>query len=140
MSLVIAVTNDVVACQSVRYTVFVEEQGVALEDEQDGQDPFARHVLATLGGQPVGAARLLLNGETGKIGRVSVLKPYRKRGIGVGLIRASLAHLRGVSGVVRAELGAQTHAVAFYEALGFVPTGPVYEEINTPHQTMECVL
>ncbi|MFK7940429.1 MAG: GNAT family N-acetyltransferase [Roseovarius sp.] len=140
MSLVITVTDDVVACQSVRYAVFVEEQGVSLEDEQDGQDPFAHHILASYGGQPVGAARILVQGDTGKIGRVCVLTSHRQKGIGGGLIRACLAHLRATPGIARAELGAQTHASAFYESLGFQAIGLAYEEINTPHQKMEHLL
>lgn len=140
MSVIIAVTDDVVACQSVRYTVFVEEQGVSLEDELDGQDPFARHILATLNGQPVGAARILLKGDTGKIGRVCVLQSQRGTGLGAALIRACLEHLSETSGVTRAVLGAQTHALGFYEKLGFAASGPIYDDAGLPHRDMEQML
>ncbi len=133
-------TDDIAACQAMRYAVFVTEQGVVLSDEQDGQDDIAHHILARLGGQAVGAARIVIKAETGKIGRVCVLPEHRGKGLGAGLIRASLDHLRQVPGVTRAELGAQAYALSFYERQGFVAFGPEYEEINTPHQNMEQAL
>ena len=48
MSLQIGLTDDIATCQSLRYRVFVEEQGVSLADEQDGRDAEALHMLARL--------------------------------------------------------------------------------------------
>ena len=137
MTIRIDLTDDIAACQAVRYAVFVEEQGVAVEIEQDGKDEIAHHILAQLNGIPIGAARILITGESGKIGRVCVLPAHRGKGLGAGLIRACLDHLRTLPRATRAELGAQTHALPFYEKLGFSAFGPEFVEINTPHQMME---
>ncbi|WP_371225204.1 GNAT family N-acetyltransferase [Roseovarius sp. 2305UL8-3] len=133
-------SDDLTTCLALRHEVFVEEQGVSLAEEQDGRDDDAHHILARVDGQPMGTARILIKGETGKIGRVCVLKAARGTGLGEGLIRACLDHLRQQPGVTRAELGAQTHALAFYEKLGFATYGPIYDDAGMPHRDMEQAL
>ncbi len=141
MTLLIGPTNDVAACRALRRTVFIEKQNVPEDIEQDGRDKDAHHILATLDGAPVGCARILIDGETGRIGRVCVLPQHRGAGIGAGLIRASLDHLRTLPGVVRAELGAQTYALHFYEKLGFSAFGPEFGDAgDQPHRKMAHLL
>lgn len=137
MTAEIGPTKDIAACQAIRHAVFIEEQGVAPDMERDGKDGEAHHILARLDGTPVGAARILITGETGKIGRVCVLRAHRRTGLGRALVEASVAHLRSQSGVSRAVLGSQAHAVPFYESLGFTPFGAAYEEVGIPHRNME---
>lgn len=140
MRIDIAATDDLGTCLALRHAVFVEEQGVSPVDEQDGRDRQAHHILAHLEDRPVGTARLLLIGETGKIGRVCVLPEARGRGLGAALVEACVAHLRGIDGISRAQLGAQLQALGFYEALGFVAFGPVYDDAGVPHRDMELPL
>ena len=111
MTVEIAPTRDLDTCLALRHAVFVVEQNVPVEREQDNQDDDAHHILAWLDGVPVGTARILIKGEIAKIGRVCVLPSARGRGLGAALIRASLAHLETMPGVRRVVLGAQTHAL-----------------------------
>uniref|UniRef100_UPI0028A0E6EF GNAT family N-acetyltransferase n=1 Tax=Paracoccus sp. TaxID=267 RepID=UPI0028A0E6EF len=104
--------------------------------ERDAYDDEAMHFLAWLDGEPVGTARVILKGEIGKIGRVAVLPQARGTGLGAGLIRAALDALRQQPGVDRAVLGAQTHAIGFYEKLGFAAYGPQYLDAGIPHRDM----
>lgn len=136
----IAPTLDVATCRALRRTVFIEEQGVSEADEVDDLDDVAIHLLARVVGEPVGTARLLVQGDTGKIGRVCVLAQARGTGLGAALIRAALDELRRQPGVVKARLGAQTHALGFYERLGFTATGPEYMDAGIPHRDMVLVL
>ena len=136
----IAPTTDIATCRALRRAVFIEEQGVAEADEIDDKDGEAIHLLATVDGLPMGSARLLLSGETGKIGRVCVLPVARGTGLGAALMRAAVSELRGQTGITRAKLGAQTHALGFYERLGFVAEGPVYDDAGIPHRDMVMVL
>lgn len=136
----ITTTRDIATCRALRRTVFIEEQGVSEADEVDDKDDTAIHLLARVNGQPTGTARLLLNGATGKIGRVCVLAPARGTGLGAALIRASLEELRRHPQITSAKLGAQTHAIAFYERLGFTATGPVYDDAGIPHRDMTAPL
>ncbi len=129
-------TTDLAACLALRRTVFIEEQRVPEDREIDGLDDSALHLLATQDGQPIGSARILLDGETGKIGRVCVLPQARGTGLGAALIRAALDVLRVQPGITRAKLGAQTHALGFYEKLGFTACGLVYDDAGIPHRDM----
>jgi ElaA protein len=132
----IARTADIATCRALRRRVFIEEQGVSEADEVDDRDGEAIHLLATVAGCPVGSARLLIEGDTGKIGRVCVLAEARGKGIGAALIRAAVADLAAMPGVSRAKLGAQVHALGFYERLGFVAVGPVYLDAGIEHRDM----
>jgi predicted GNAT family N-acyltransferase len=129
-------TTNLAACLALRRTVFIEEQRVPEDREMDGLDDNALHLLATQDGQPIGSARILLDRETGKIGRVCVLPQARGTGLGAALIRAALDVLRVQPGITRAKLGAQTHALGFYEKLGFTAYGPVYDDAGIPHRDM----
>lgn len=132
----IARTEDIALCQRLRRIVFIEEQGVSEADEVDGLDGTAIHLLAQRDGMPVGTARLLVSGETGKIGRVCVLPAARGTGLGAALVRAAVEEFRAMPGITRIKLGAQTHALGFYAALGFVATGPEYMDAGIPHRDM----
>ncbi|MDK8872910.1 GNAT family N-acetyltransferase [Paracoccus sp. SSJ] len=130
-------TADLVACRAIRHEVFVIEQAVPEAEEWDGRDGDAIHLLARdATGAAVGTARILIEGATGKIGRVAVLKSARGTGAGAALIRAALDELRALPGVTRAKLGAQTHAIGFYEKLGFAAYGPEYDDAGIPHRDM----
>ena len=129
-------TTDLAACLALRRTVFIEEQSVPEDREIDDLDGGAIHLLATQDNQPIGSARILLDGDTGKIGRVCVLPQARGTGLGAALIRAALDVLRVQPGITRAKLGAQTHALGFYEKLGFTAYGPVYDDAGIPHRDM----
>lgn len=132
----IARTDDIAACRLLRRIVFIEEQGVSEADEVDDLDGQAIHLLATLDGKPVGSARLLVLGNTGKIGRVCVLQSARGTGLGAALMRAAVDQFRAISGVTSVKLGAQTHALGFYQRLGFTATGPEYMDAGIAHRDM----
>src|SRR5688572_11333538 len=117
----------------IRFTVFVEEQGVPREIELDEQDALAIHAVVFEDHKPVATGRLLPDGH---IGRMAVLKPWRNRGIGALMLRSLVerAKERGDREVV---LSAQVHAVAFYRANGFVEEGAEYLEAGIRHQAMK---
>lgn len=132
----ISVVSDYGPCIALRRAVFIEEQGIAECDEIDDLDDEAIHLLATVDGRPVGTARLLVEGDLGKIGRICVLPEQRGTGLGAALVRASMDHLRQIPGVTQAKLGAQEHAIGFYAKLGFAPIGGIYDDAGIPHQDM----
>ena len=140
MTVKIAATDDIATCRALRRTVFIEEQGVSEADEIDDLDGQAIHLLATVDGVPMGSARLLRHGETGKVGRVCVLKAARGTGLGAALMRAAVDQFRALPGITKVKLGAQTHALGFYERLGFVAEGPEYMDAGIPHRDMVLTL
>ncbi|HDZ81028.1 MAG TPA: GNAT family N-acetyltransferase [Roseobacter sp.] len=136
MSLHISVTDDLASCHLLRRIVFIEEQGVSEADELDGLDDCATHFLATENELPIGTARMRIKGDTAKVGRVCVIKSHRGTGLGAALIRAAIEEARKLPGVRLAKLGAQTHALGFYEKLGFEAQGPVYDDAGIDHRDM----
>ncbi|MEL7131973.1 MAG: GNAT family N-acetyltransferase [Pseudomonadota bacterium] len=137
MNWTIEQTRDLATCHALRRTVFIDEQGVSAAEEVDGRDGDALHVLAYIEGEPMGCARIIIDGSTAKIGRVCVLKEARGTGLGAAIIDACLRVAKDQAGVTTAKLGAQTHALAFYERLGFTAYGPIYDDAGIPHKDME---
>ena len=140
MTLTIGVTADIAACRALRRTVFIEEQGVSEADELDDLDGQAIHILALQDGVPVGSARLLTYGDTGKVGRVCVLREARGTGLGAALMQAVVTQFRTMPGIECVKLGAQLHALAFYERLGFTPYGAVFLDAGIEHRDMRLDL
>jgi len=133
-------TDDIATCHRLRHQVFVIEQGVCEADEYDDLDPEAVHLLAWRGTEALGSARLLRHDDSGKIGRVCVSREARGQGIGAALIRAAVAIFAADPALSRVELGAQTHAIGFYEGLGFSAYGPEFDDAGIPHRMMEKTL
>jgi len=136
MSVTIGETEDIETCRALRLEVFVLEQGVPLEEEFDALDEIAIHLLAMDDGDPVGTARLIVDGATGRIGRVCVLQLHRGTGLGMALVRAGMARLAREPGITRFVLSAQVTAQGFYEKLGFVAEGEPYLDAGIPHRDM----
>jgi predicted GNAT family N-acyltransferase len=123
--------------RAVREKVFIEEQKVPRELEWDEWDERCDHALACdTAGDPIGTARLL---PDGRIGRMAVLKEWRRNGVGGALLLALLDCARGRS-MVRSVLHAQTQAVGFYRRFGFSERGEQFLEAGIPHVEMTLEL
>lgn len=116
----------------IRFQVFVREQRVPAEIELDDMDAPSLHAIAFENEKAIGTGRLLPDGH---IGRMAILKEWRRRGIGAAILKALIdtAERRGDREIA---LSAQLHAVEFYRTHGFEPVGDVYEEAGIPHQAM----
>ena len=125
------------ALSSIRHTVFVEEQGVPVELELDGEDVSARHAAAfSDDGRLVGTGRML---ASGKIGRMAVSQSMRRQGIGRALLDALVAEAKRLK-LEEVSLGAQLPAVAFYERAGFKAYGDIFLDAGIDHKMMRLVL
>jgi predicted GNAT family N-acyltransferase len=130
---------------AVRREVFIVEQQVPEDEEWDHLDATSLHLLATgADGTALGTGRLIHGPQalaiTGRpdtvlLGRLAVLKRARGTGLGVALVRA-IEDAGRARGAVELELHAQTHALGFYERLGYVAEGPEYLDGGIPHRTM----
>ena len=121
----------------IRFAIFVDEQNVPAGIELDDKDADCMHAVAfDENGKVIGTGRLLPDGH---IGRMAVVKDWRRRGVGAALLEALIgeARRRGHKDVV---LAAQLQAAEFYRAHGFVAEGKVYEEAGILHQDMRLKL
>ncbi|VVP87224.1 putative N-acetyltransferase YjcF [Pseudomonas fluorescens] len=116
----------------IREAVFIAEQSVPPELEWDSDDQGALHFLALEGDYPVGTARLLLDGQ---IGRVSVLKDWRGLKVGDALMQAVIEEAQKRN-LKQQMLSAQVQATAFYERLGFKVVSEEFLEAGIPHVDM----
>ncbi|MGD1860922.1 MAG: GNAT family N-acetyltransferase [Leptolyngbyaceae cyanobacterium] len=117
---------------SIRTNVFVHEQQIPFDFEIDDLDWVSQHILAFYGDQPVGTGRLT---PAGKISRVAVSRPLRRRGVGLCIMK-QLLKLAEQNGHDEVFLSAQCHAAEFYKKLGFRPEGDMFLEVGIVHMTM----
>jgi len=123
---------------AVRHEVFVVGQGITSVPDQDGEDEQCEHVLAYIGHQVVGTARLKPIENAGvkqiKVGRLAVLGSARGQGVGRRIMRAVNALLdeRGVGGVMHA----QAYLTDWYTTLGWRAVGDAFMEAGIVHRKM----
>ncbi len=120
----------------LRTRVFVDEQGVPPEIEQDDRDATAVHVLSRdPSGRVVATGRLLVDGGRASIGRMAADASVRGRGHGAAVL-AELHRQAVLRGVREVELHAQLSARGFYQRAGYVAVGDEYLEAGIRHVTM----
>ena len=125
--------TDNPAVRSIRETVFIQEQNVPVELEWDQFDENCLHLLALdTTSRPIGTARLL---QDGHIGRMAVLKEWRRCGVGTALLKHLLSEAKK-RGLVVTIVNAQTYAVDFYARFGFQSEGDEFLDAGIPHVQM----
>lgn len=121
--------------RKIRDEVFLVEQQISREDEVDDRDIVCEHALAFIDSQPVGTGRIDVE-KGGKIGRVAVLREFRRQGVGSAIMQA-FEEFAQESGLPKIWFHAQLTAVPFYLQLGYGKAGPEFEEANIIHIKME---
>ncbi|MES3629022.1 MAG: GNAT family N-acetyltransferase [Longimonas sp.] len=132
--------DDFEQVRAIRTEVFIEEQECPPEEEWDGHDDTARHVLARLeDGTPVGTARWRTvphdEGLAAKLERFAVRAPHRGEGIGTLLVQYVMEDARQ-AGFETQKLHAQARLETYYARFGFVSTGERFTEAGIPHVAM----
>lgn len=124
------------ALRLIRQKVFIEEQQVPEELEWDAEDKLATHLLGKEGNRPVACARIL---KDGKLGRLAVLKDYRKHGWGGRLLRAAEQYLQEQK-KNKLYLNGQANSYNFYFKNGYRPSEEMFWDANIPHIRMQKIL
>lgn len=119
----------------VRQEVFVNEQKVPVEEEIDQFEDEAIHIVLYDERTPVGAARLRILDGIGKLERICVLSSCRGKGAGKQLVD-KLEEIASSEGVKKFKLNAQTHAIPFYERLGYKTISDIFMDAGIPHVSM----
>lgn len=103
---------------SVRKQVFVEEQGIDLKKDIDGNDHAAKHILIYDEQTPIATGRLLIHDVEGHISRIAVLKPFRNQGLGKQIV-AALEEIAGDQKVEFLYLNAHDNLRGYYKKMGY---------------------
>lgn len=128
--------EDLDALHTLRWQVFVEEQGVPPELESDELDETACQALAWADGAAVGTGRVaMLDGGEARVGRMAVRAAMRRQGIG-GRVLRFLEDAAAAEGAVEVTLHAQRYVLAFYLAHGYAEEGEPFEEAGIEHVMM----
>lgn len=125
----------------IRISVFVREQH--FENEFDETDKISTHYVLYKQDMPVATLRsYLLTEDDGLcIGRVSVVKEFRGRGIGKEIMEKAEKELvkQGMSGKT-VWVHSQCTAAGFYEKLGYEASGNIDDDEGVPHVWMKKIL
>ncbi|KAL5527817.1 hypothetical protein ACEPAG_6618 [Sanghuangporus baumii] len=140
-------------CFDVRTAVFTYEQGFPAEIEIDEADESATHFILRLGPslKPIGTIRATrVDDASYKMGRLAVLKDYRKHSFGRALLlkfhdwAIRDARRRGAKpgsgSFVKCISHSQIPVKSFYAKFGYRPEGDDFDEDGAPHQKMVASL
>jgi predicted GNAT family N-acyltransferase len=110
--------EDLLRVFSVRSAVYMAEQACPYEEEYDGNDFCATHLLGYVGDEPAGCMRIRCFADFAKLERVAIRKAFRNSRLVHKLIRAAidLCRTKGYSklyGHPRSDL------LRFYSHFGF---------------------
>jgi len=124
---------------NIRYKVFVQEQGVDLElenDEYDSLESACTHILVLKEEKALGTGRIRILDGIGKIERVCVLSEARGQHVGKEIMDAleSIATEKRCHAV---KLGAQIQVQKFYEQLGYHVSSEPFIDAGIPHVMMQ---
>lgn len=131
--------KDFFGLVQLRTEVFVLEQKVDIQIEQDIKDFTAIHYIVWDNNEAVGCLRILDEEEYAVIGRVAVKKSRRKEKIGYALMKA-IENDPFIKSKGKISLHAQRSAENFYIKCGYKIASEPYIEAGIEHVMMEKIL
>lgn len=125
----------------LRQDVFILEQNVTSEPELDGRDlePGSVMIWWEKDGTVFGTIRVLREDGHMRIGRLACAKPARRGGYGGALMRAAIDICRELAPEQKIVIHGQSYLKDWYESMGYVTTGPEFDEAGITHYPMEYV-
>jgi predicted GNAT family N-acyltransferase len=131
--------EDFMRAVSVRSATFVAEQECPYEEEFDGNDFSASHLIGYVGKEPVGCIRIRYFAGFAKLERLAVRREFRNRHIGTRLMRAGVELCR-MKGYRRIYGRAQKDLLSYYVNMGWRPMEGASEFFFSDHAYIEIVI
>lgn len=103
---------------ALRAAVYMAEQACPYEEEFDGNDLSATHLIGYVGDEPAGCLRIRFFADFAKIERLAVRAEHRNTRLAFALVRAGI-ELARVKGYRRLYGHAQKRLVGFWSRFGF---------------------
>ncbi|WP_300383655.1 GNAT family N-acetyltransferase [Clostridium sp.] len=124
----------------VRYEVFVCDQKITCENDFDYKDKECYHLIVSYKDEVVGYSRILQGGLSYKepsIGRVLVLKEYRRNNIGQLMMEKAVDFIINELNEREITISAQFYVKGLYENIGFKTISEPYIEAEIEHVKMK---
>lgn len=128
--------KDYFEVMRIRMEVFMYEQNIEPNIELDNLDDTAVHFLIyNESNKGIACCRLVYVDNHYKIGRLAVLKKYRRQGLATMLIHAVEEYAINQK-IDELYLNAQLSALEVYKKSGYQPYGEVFVEADIDHIAM----
>lgn len=132
--------EEVSQCMEIRNKVFIEGQGVPVNEEIDGKDEHSVHFLLLVDDQAAGTARVRFIDDYAKVERVAILAQYRGQGLANKLMCYVIEHVLNNTNSNWIKLSSQSYVIPLYEKLGFEVCSDEYMDAGIPHKDMKRYL
>lgn len=119
----------------IRKSIFIEEQLVPAELEWDDWDNKAKHIIIIFNNAPIGCARLIFIDKIMRLERMAIIKSKRYRGFGTKLL-FEIIRIAKNEKIDRICISAQIQAMFFYQKIGFISEGEIYNDAEIKHIKM----
>jgi predicted GNAT family N-acyltransferase len=130
--------EDLMRVASLRSAVYIGEQECPYEEEFDGNDLAATHLLGYVGDEPAGCLRIRYFADFAKVERLAVRKEFRNTRLAFQLVRAGI-ELCQKKGYRRLYGHAQKRLVNFWSRFGFKEFDGGHELVFSDFDYVEMV-
>ncbi len=131
--------EDVMKVFAIRAATYMNEQACPYDEEFDGNDFCAAHILGEVNGEPAGCIRIRFFGDFVKIERLAVRPEFRSSTLAFRLVRAAFDYCRA-KGFRKAYGHARHDLINFWSRFGFreIPGRPTFEFSDVTYVEMEA--
>jgi predicted GNAT family N-acyltransferase len=110
--------DDLMRAVAIRGAVYIGEQECPYEEEFDGNDFSATHLIGYVDDEPAGCMRIRYFADFAKVERLVVRKEFRSSGLARNIVDASVTLCRS-KGFERVFVYAQKRLIKFWSKCGF---------------------
>lgn len=131
--------EDAMKVFAIRAATYLHEQHCPFDEEFDGNDFCAAHLIGEIGGEPAGCIRLRFFGGFVKLERLAVRPEFRTSSLAFRLVRAAIDYARD-KGFTRLYGHSRADLVAFWSRFGFreVEGRPHFAFSGVDYVEMSC--
>ena len=131
--------DDLMQVTAIRSAVFLTDQVCPYEEEFDGNDLCAIHLIGSVGGEPAACIRARFFADFVKLERLAVRQEFRRSRISFMMVQAGI-ELARKKGFRRIYGHAQDRLVDFWARFGAKPLGPGRKLVFSDFSYTEMVI
>jgi len=131
--------EDIMRVTTIRSAVYMAEQECPYDEEFDGNDFSATHLIGYVGTEPAACLRIRYFADFAKVERLAVRREFRKTRIAFQISKAAIELCRA-KGYRRIYAHAQKRLLNFFDRLGFRPLENGREFVFSDFDYVEIVL